>query len=241
MTFSELIDKLKGELKLLVSSVKDARWIEDYNEKTREVTYVGIREVLLKSLNNSSNELGSKFFDQALNLCKVRNIPFYGMTKLPHNGNYAMVNSNNSQPRRERHPLAYHISRILDDVTGLDITLPTEGVNSKKDTNKGKNPEKNDDEVEASTLVKFLDFCDRAFSKGNYIRYAAEKRFLSEYIKKTFEDADKVPVELSEPTEIHPKAVYFSSQLEYKGLPKSRNSKPFFMDSGLTDLEVPNI
>lgn len=48
-------------------------------------------------------------------------------------------NSNNSQPRPETHPLAYHISRILYDVTryeslqhGLDISLPTEGINSNK-------------------------------------------------------------------------------------------------------------
>lgn len=80
----------------------------------------------------------------------------------------------------------------------------------------------------ASTLVKFLDFCDRAFSEGNYMVYTPEKVFLSEHIKKTFEDADKVSVELSEPTEIHPKAVYLNRRLEYKGLPKSRNSKPFF-------------
>lgn len=49
------------------STIYIATWkrgcIEDYNENTRKVTYFGIQEVVLKSLNNS-NELGSEFFDQ---------------------------------------------------------------------------------------------------------------------------------------------------------------------------------
>lgn len=60
-------------------------------------------------------------------VCKV-----YNGKKLNNQDDNIGSNSNNSQPRRETHPLAYHISRILDDVTGLDITLPTEGIDSNK-------------------------------------------------------------------------------------------------------------